>query len=152
MLEIKCIHCGSKDEYPLSNLPQICTNCERQMEIQCPTCDKVLPYNYIKCSYCSTPIGRKFDEGKTQWSLLPFDAVACIVKIMEFGAKKYDVDNWRSVEPPIRYIDACFRHLSAWVDGEANDQETGFSHLWHAGCNIVFAIWLELKEKLKCPR
>ena len=99
----------------------------------------------------ATP-GMKFDAGKTQWTLLPWEAVEKIVVIMMFGAKKYAPNNWKKVEPPIRYIDACYRHLNAWCNGEQNDKETGYSHLWHAGCNIVFAIWLELKGKLVCPK
>jgi len=96
--------------------------------------------------------GVKHDDGKTKWHMLPFDSIECLVKIVEHGAAKYDEDNWRKMEDPMRYIDACMRHMAAWIDGEINDIESGKSHLHHAGCNIIFAIWFELKGKLKPPR
>jgi len=96
--------------------------------------------------------GIKHDDGKTKWHILPFDSIECLVKIMEHGAAKYDEDNWRKMEDPMRYIDACIRHMAAWIDGEINDIESGKSHLHHAGCNIIFAIWFELKGKLKPNR
>jgi hypothetical protein len=120
--------------------------------IICPECKHPNDYANTKCAYCDKPIGRKFDEGKTQWSLLPTEAIEAIAKIMMFGAKKYAPGNWKNVEPPMRYIDACYRHLDAWLRGERNDSETGNSHLWHAGCCLVFCIWLEMKGKLQCPK
>ena len=150
-----CPHCGSKDEYTEKDTK--CTNCLRPLNdtnsdiektVKCPECNAHNLYNVTTCHHCKKPLGRKFDEGKPEWSLFPFEAGACIVKVMMFGAKKYARDNWKHVKPPMRYIDACYRHLGAWSDGEKNDKETGFSHLWHAGCCIIFAIWLELKGKL----
>jgi len=119
--------------------------------IICPHCKKKIRYTSIVCPHCNKPIGRKFDDNKIQWSLLPWAAIEKIVLIMMFGAKKYAPNNWQLVQPPIRYIDACIRHITAWLNGEQNDKETGYSHLWHAGCNIIFAIYLELKGKLICP-
>ena len=120
--------------------------------IVCPHCTTCNSYDAMLCKQCLKPIGRKFDEGKIVWSLLPWEAIEKIVLIMMFGANKYATNNWKHVEPPMRYIDATMRHLTAWLNGERDDKETKYSHLWHAGCNIVFAIWLELKGKLVCPK
>lgn len=93
----------------------------------------------------STSEGRKDDAGKAPWHLVPFDAVGCIVKVLQFGAKKYAPRNWEKGMDWGRPFDACIRHLTSWWHGERADPETGFSHLWHAGCCIVFLIAYELR-------
>lgn len=121
--------------------------------IKCPHCGFLNPYlNTIVCEKCGKPLGRKYDEDKTDWSLFPWEAGAAIVRIMMFGAKKYARGNWKHIDNGVRYISAAIRHIAAWLGGEAKDSETGYSHLWHAGCCLVFAIWLEIKGKLTNDR
>lgn len=93
-------------------------------------------------------IGRKFDGGKLDYTLVPFEGLDEIVKVLMFGAKKYDRDNWRHVENAAqRYAAAAFRHLTAYNKGEHADQETGLSHLAHAGCCLLFLLSLEQDTK-----
>jgi hypothetical protein len=88
--------------------------------------------------------GKKYDSGKPRWSLLPKGAVASIVDVLEFGAKKYAENNWQLVpDGKTRYYDAAMRHLEAWHNGELNDPETGLPHLAHAGCCLMFLGWLD---------
>lgn len=95
-------------------------------------------------------VGRKFDAGKLDYTLLPFEAVDEIVKVLMFGAQKYDRDNWRHVEDAMqRYTAAAFRHLTAYNKGEATDPETGISHLAHVGCCILFMLALEQQGESK---
>lgn len=89
--------------------------------------------------------GRKDDTGKDPWSLLPFDAIRAIVKVLAFGAQKYSERNWEAGMAWHRPFDACLRHLTAWWEGEKADPETGFSHLWHAGCCLLFLIAYEIR-------
>ena len=92
----------------------------------------------------TTLVGRKFDAGKLDYTLLPFESVDEIVKVLMFGAQKYDRDNWRHVDGAMqRYTAAAFRHLTAYSKGEATDPETGISHLAHVGCCILFMLALE---------
>jgi hypothetical protein len=90
--------------------------------------------------------GVKFDEEKERWSLLPIDIVEDIVKVLDFGAKKYGVDNWKKMEDKERYYSAMMRHIVAWRKGEDLDSETGFHHLTHAMTNIVFLMYFFKKE------
>jgi hypothetical protein len=89
--------------------------------------------------------GTKYDQNKDTWHLLPFDAVTGIVKVLAFGAKKYGERNWENGMDWSRPYSALLRHLTAWWEGESTDQETGYSHLWHAGCCIVFLIAFEMR-------
>jgi hypothetical protein len=92
--------------------------------------------------------GTKFDAGKPRWSLLPQGSVASIVDVLEFGAAKYAPNNWQLVQDgQTRYYDAAMRHIEAWRNGEKQDQETGLSHLAHAGCCLMFLDWIERNGK-----
>ena len=93
-------------------------------------------------------LGMKFDDGKPMWRLLPFRELREVVDILTFGVKKYEVDNWKKVTPPERYIDAAFRHFTSWIEGEKIDPETGKSHLAHAVCNLLFLMWFDNEKKI----
>lgn len=87
-------------------------------------------------------IGKKFDTGKLNWSLLPFDVVEEAVKVITFGAMKYEPNNWQGVETE-RYVSALLRHFTAWRKGEIVDHESGLDHLSHMLTNLIFIIWQE---------
>jgi len=87
----------------------------------------------------------KNDSDKLRWSLLPLEPIQDIIRVLMHGSKKYSDDNWKLCKDPNRYYDACVRHISAWRLGESCDKETGYSHLAHAGCCILFMLWFEIK-------
>lgn len=97
---------------------------------------------------CGTPkesapsvSGRKDDQGKLDYSLLPLPALEPIIRVLMYGAQKYSPDNWRQV-PDLerRYYNAAMRHLTAWRMGESCDTESGFPHLAHAACCLLFLL------------
>lgn len=82
----------------------------------------------------------KHDDGKPDWSLVPFESLEGMVKVLEFGAKKYDNWNW-TADGGFQYtrvLRSCLRHLFAWSRGEDLDPESGLSHIHHAMCNLLF--------------
>ena len=81
--------------------------------------------------------GKKFDSGKPDYTLLPFNALGGVVRVLGFGAVKYGRNNWQKVER-IRYIAAAFRHLVALAKGELIDEESGESHASHLSCCSLF--------------
>lgn len=88
--------------------------------------------------------GMKFDGGKLDYTLVPWEGMDEVVKVLEFGAKKYARDNWKKVEhADTRYLAAAFRHLIQHNAGEVADKETGLSHLAHATCCMLFLLALE---------
>ena len=93
----------------------------------------------VAASQTATTGGRKFDGGKLQYGLIPPLALKEMVKVLTFGAEKYEPDNWKFVpDSKRRYYDAMQRHLWAWKEGEQNDPETGINHLAHAMCCLFF--------------
>ena len=89
--------------------------------------------------------GLKFDDGKDPWQLAPWDAFRSIVKVLAFGAKKYEPRNWEKGMAWSRCYAALIRHMTAWWEGEHKDADSGFSHLWCAGCMLCFLIAYELR-------
>ena len=90
--------------------------------------------------------GMKFDSNKPRHSLLPKGAVNSVIKVLEFGAKKYDADNWQKVDnAEERYYNAAMRHIDSWWNGEKCDPETGSHHLAHAATNLFFLMWFDNK-------
>lgn len=87
--------------------------------------------------------GLKYDDKKLRWDLLPIEQVEEIVKILTFGANKYTDNSWQRVENGIeRYYAALMRHIVDWRKGEELDPESNIHHLAHAGCNILFLLYL----------
>lgn len=92
---------------------------------------------------CVKELGRKFDSGKLRYSLLPAGTVNQVVQVLEYGANKYAVDNWKHVpDAKTRYYDAAMRHIDAHWSGEVNDSETQLPHLAHAICCLMFLMAL----------
>jgi hypothetical protein len=93
-------------------------------------------------------MGLKFDDGKLDWTLLPFGPLEDVVRVLEFGQRKYDRDNWQLVDDSQRrYMAALFRHLVATLNGEIIDPETGLSHMSHVACNALFLRHFEIEEE-----
>jgi len=84
-------------------------------------------------------VGKKYDDGKPKYSLIPPLVMPEYVAVLTFGAAKYGDHNWRLVAPlQDRYYDAMMRHLEAYRSGELLDGESGKHHLAHAMCCLSF--------------
>jgi len=97
----------------------------------------------IECK--SSEHGRKFDQNKLEYGLVPPIGFKAVVEILTLGAQKYDRDNWKHVpDGKRRYFDAAMRHLWDWKSGERFDEETSKNHLAHAICNLMFLLEKDL--------
>lgn len=90
--------------------------------------------------------GRKDDAGKAPWHLLAPELMDATAQVLEFGAKKYGARNWEKGMSWSRPFSAMMRHMWAWWRGEKSDPETGYSHLWHAACCLMFLIAYEQRQ------
>jgi hypothetical protein len=82
----------------------------------------------------------KKDDGKVPLDLIDPTFLTAVGTILGFGAKKYAPNNWRKGMAYSRVYAAVLRHLNAWWARDNNDAESGFSHLSHAACGLMFLI------------
>lgn len=105
----------------------------------------------------SGSLGRKYDEGKPMYNLLPADALEEVVKVLTAGAIKYnepiDQENWRYVDnPDARYFAASQRHQWAHKRGELMDNgtpEKPGTKCYHLACaitSLMFMLQLEIEK------
>lgn len=80
----------------------------------------------------------RYNTGKLQWSLVHFKSMEPMVKVLEFGAKKYAPKNWMKPMDKKVILESMMRHMSALMDGEDVDPESGISHMGHIQCNSMF--------------
>lgn len=91
--------------------------------------------------------GRKHDSNKPRYSLLPSGTVLNVVQVLEYGAIKYEIDNWQKVpDARTRYYDAAMRHINDWWNGSEIDEESSLPHLAHAICCLLFLLWFDEQE------
>jgi len=85
--------------------------------------------------------GVKYDKTKPDYSLLPPTALDDVVKVLTFGAEKYDRWNWKKLDNlEDRYFAAAQRHLWAVMRGETHDPESGEHHYAHALFCIMYLL------------
>ena len=92
----------------------------------------------------SDEIGKKFDNGKTDWTLFLWREAEQVVRVLMLGATKYGRENFKNVpDARNRYAAAAVRHLVAWMSGDPADKESGLSHLAHLCCCALFLMWFD---------
>ena len=97
--------------------------------------------------------GRKNDQHKVRIELVTSEFIYAIATILTNGTAKYEDRNWEKGMKWSRVFGALMRHLWAWWAGVRGptrsflfddlDAEWGYSHLWHAGCCLMFLITWE---------
>jgi len=112
-------------------------------------CGKIYTFAYGEWMWDSEPQtdpteGRKFDQEKQRWDLVPMGTFRQIVRVLTHGAGKYAPENWKHVKDARnRYYAAAKRHIEDWWEGGTNDEETGIHLLAHACCCLLFLMWFE---------
>jgi hypothetical protein len=94
--------------------------------------------------------GAKLDAGKPQPLLIERDmanALAAVVEVATFGAKKYSPGGWLQVADGFnRYSDAEARHRNKRHRGETHDDDSKLLHLQHEAWNALAKLELYLRE------
>jgi hypothetical protein len=88
----------------------------------------------------------KHDQGKLDLTLVTRAFEDATARAMMHGLKKYGRDNFRGGGfTELRLLAACKRHLTAYIDGEDIDEDSGNCHLDHA-CGALNML-IDLKSK-----
>lgn len=89
--------------------------------------------------------GARYNTGKPDYSLIPFHLLEETAHVFTYGKQKYAAWNWAKGMQWTVPFSCLMRHMFAWFRGERNDQESGYSHLAHAMCNLLMLIHYETK-------
>jgi len=95
---------------------------------------------------------KKFDSGKTDYSLFEPSVMQMYCEVAQMGAAKYGRNNWKKASGETdsnRYLAAALRHLMAHMSGELHDKESGLPHLSHALWNIAAVQYVRNKDESK---
>lgn len=94
--------------------------------------------------------GAKLDAGKIYADAILSEMARAIWGVAEvgtFGANKYSLGGWTSVEDGIRrYRDAAARHRLKRQMGELIDPDSGLKHTYHEAWNVLAALELEERD------
>lgn len=118
----KCHECNNTTELPIQ--PHECSACGAINKWEC-------------IAGAPKIVGRKNDQDKPDWTLLHYGSMLGMVRVLEFGCKKYDRNNWMHLKQD-RVLKAIMRHVNAISDGEMVDSETGLHHIYHVLCEAMF--------------
>lgn len=83
--------------------------------------------------------------GAIRYDYMPFIEVAeAYARVAEFGARKYDTDNWMKGLPTSQIFGSLMRHTWAWMRGEQYDngpKGSGLLHTDHILWNAVALVY-----------
>lgn len=90
----------------------------------------------------------RYNNGKLKWSLVDFKSIEPMVKVLMYGACKYEPFNWKKEMPLEDILDSLQRHVVSLMSGEYLDSESGLPHIGHIICNAMFYEYHYNKQKL----
>lgn len=95
----------------------------------------------------------RFGMAKPPISLIPGPALVLMAEAFADGARKYGPANWR-IDPVTTstYVNAAFRHILAYYDGETNASDSGCHHLAHAADCLAILMDAEAQGTLNDDR
>lgn len=80
----------------------------------------------------------RYNTGKLKWSMVHFESLGPLVKVLMYGEKKYARNNWKKGLNREEILDSMQRHLGALIDGQELDLESQEHHIGHILCNCMF--------------
>lgn len=89
-----------------------------------------------------------FKDNKLRWDLLPLDLIEELVKVYDYGAKKYYPESWKEIPDGYQRLKAAaLRHLVAFEKGEEIDPESGLPHLIQSSWNLLTCYYYANKKE-----
>ena len=138
----ECLACGYN----------YCENASESMKHVYPNCGERETYilsieeGELNADY-KEELADRFNDGKPQWSMVDFKSLEDMVRVLEFGAKKYSRDNWKKGLKTTEIVDSMLRHIYAYLNGEDVDPESGINHTGHIMCNAMFLSHMHMFRK-----
>lgn len=82
------------------------------------------------------------------WAYFPQVWMDEVVRVLDFGQKKYAAWNWAKGQRWGCTLGSLIRHIRCIVEkNEALDSDSGLNHWGHIGCNLIFLVWFQTHYK-----
>jgi hypothetical protein len=88
-----------------------------------------------------------YSEGKPDLSQIPPEWMFAMASVLDYGAKKYDRDNWRKGTNWSEMTASALRHLMHLIRGERFDRESGLHHAAQLMVNGGFLLTWDLYDR-----
>ena len=90
-------------------------------------------------------------DGKLRMSLIPQRELERVMRRYLNGAEKYGENNWTKGMPLSVYYDCAHRHLSAWWNGEDDEEDLSYesNNIHKFARNYEGIIWNSNKNRLE---
>ena len=85
-------------------------------------------------------VALRYNLGKVPLGIVPPSLTIYTAAVMDFGAQKYSMHNWRKGFPYTSILNSLERHLADFKAGVDYDPETKLHQLAHIACNVAFLI------------
>jgi hypothetical protein len=82
-------------------------------------------------------VAKRYNSGKPQLSLIDLRSLEPMARVMEFGAKKYDRNNWMKGRAVTDLLDCLMRHIAALQRKEDVDPESHQPTIGHVLANAM---------------
>lgn len=92
-------------------------------------------------------LGTRENDKKLKWSLVSWRALEPMVRVLMFGATKYDDHNWKKGLKYTEITESLQRHMISFLDGHDRDKESKLLHVGHILCNAMFLSYMVLFRK-----
>lgn len=92
----------------------------------------------------------RYNDGKPQWSLVDFDSLEPLVRVLEYGAKKYSKNNWKKGLDKQQILESLMRHLIKLMNNELVDEESQEQHIGHILANAMFYSYFSNNNPKEC--
>lgn len=81
------------------------------------------------------------NAGKPRWSLIPYEQMEPVVRVLEWGARKYGDFNWQKKMDPTEILESAQRHTVELFKGNMLDKQTQLHHAAHIISNMLFYMY-----------
>lgn len=85
---------------------------------------------------------KRYNENKPKWSLIDFNSLIPVVRVMEMGIGKYGYNNWKKGRSFTETWESAQRHSIEWKEVSSLDKESRINHLGHLIANAMFLLYM----------
>jgi len=80
----------------------------------------------------------RYNEGKPKWHLVDFESLIPLVRVLEYGAVKYEPFNWKKEMKREDVLDSMMRHMVSLISNKEIDEESKQHEIGHIMANAMF--------------